>query len=257
MQTAAKSPLVARVPSRLRRDPILEAICEIRFDSESKNVAALLPGLLFKRLGKSYPTLERLPVADLPVEIRDTVPDSVHQPHFRLHGDIGILQIAERKISVASLHEKYPGWATFRPVVCEAWNAAVETDLIKTVNRVSVKFVNMVDISEEMMLSDVMSMRFHLGEREIRREPFQFSTEVENNGHVSVLQIMNPAKATFPNGSSRTGMLLDVDTIKVVEGEVPFTEVGTLLDAAHDEEKRVFFSLLTQKTVDRMEPEYD
>lgn len=257
MQTEANLARDARAPSRLRRDPILEAICEIRFDSESSNLAALLPGLLFKRLGSSYPRLERLPVADLPVEIRDAVPDSIHQPHFRLHGDMGIVQIAERKISVASAHEKYPGWTTFRPLVCEAWNAVLETGLITAVNRVSVKFVNMLDISDEMMLSDVMAMRIHLGEAEIGLEPFQFTTETASNDHISVLQIVNPAKATFPNGSSRTGMLLDVDTIKVVDEGVPTTEVGTLLDAAHDEEKRVFFSLLTQKTMDRMEPEYD
>jgi hypothetical protein len=37
-----------RIPLRLRKEPLLEAIWEIRFSSWNSSVADLLPGMLFK-----------------------------------------------------------------------------------------------------------------------------------------------------------------------------------------------------------------
>ena len=57
------------VPKRLRKEPLLEAIWEIRFTSDRESVAELLPGLIYKAMAIEFPKIERLPAADLPSAI--------------------------------------------------------------------------------------------------------------------------------------------------------------------------------------------
>ena len=59
-----------KIPRRLRKDPILEAIVEIRFEASQDNVASILPGLLFSKLRDASPHLETLiPIGALPTDL--------------------------------------------------------------------------------------------------------------------------------------------------------------------------------------------
>lgn len=48
-----------RMPTRLAKEPIIEAIWELRFESRVRSVGDVLPGLVYKELGAKYPRWTR------------------------------------------------------------------------------------------------------------------------------------------------------------------------------------------------------
>jgi len=48
-----------KIPLRLKKEPLLEAIWEIRFSGNKSSVADLLPGMLFKALPGRYRSITR------------------------------------------------------------------------------------------------------------------------------------------------------------------------------------------------------
>ena len=55
-----------RIPVKLNKDTIVEALFEIRFNSSKGSIADLLPGLLFGSIANEFPTIEKLPITNLP-----------------------------------------------------------------------------------------------------------------------------------------------------------------------------------------------
>ena len=58
-----------KIPVRLKKEPLLEAVWEIRFSGTKPSVADLMPGMLFRTLSGKYRNIVRLPVADIPATI--------------------------------------------------------------------------------------------------------------------------------------------------------------------------------------------
>ena len=63
------------IPKRLRKEPLIEAIWQVQFDSPGAGEA--LPGLLYATLLKDHPNLQliRLPIADIPASVAQMDPN--------------------------------------------------------------------------------------------------------------------------------------------------------------------------------------
>ena len=103
------------VPKRLRKEPLLEAIWEIRFTSDRESVAELLPGLIYKAIDIEFPKIERLPAADLPSAIVQQDAKLRYVPTKRLEGSPYSIQIGEHVVSL-SCRRPYTGWGNFEPI---------------------------------------------------------------------------------------------------------------------------------------------
>lgn len=78
---------------RLKRDPLWEAVWEVRFTSAKRSVVELLPGLIYKALGSNYPNAVRLPAADIPSVVVQQDPSLRFVPKIRLEGNNHAVQI--------------------------------------------------------------------------------------------------------------------------------------------------------------------
>ena len=58
-----------KIPARLKKEPLLEAIWEMRFSGSTSPVADLLPGILFKSFSGKYGRAGKLPAADMPAPV--------------------------------------------------------------------------------------------------------------------------------------------------------------------------------------------
>src|SRR5215216_8126973 len=67
------------LPTKLRKEPLVDAVFEIRF-SASIPATSVLPGFFFAKLGTPQWKVDRLPVADLPSQIRSADPNLRYQP---------------------------------------------------------------------------------------------------------------------------------------------------------------------------------
>lgn len=107
-------------PIRLGRQPIKEALCEIRFKTADPGVSTLLPGLLYQKLRDKYPKVENSQISHIPRSLRENSPDLAYQTLIKMTGKDGVLQIGDRHISYASVAE-YPGWPQLKKGLMEAW----------------------------------------------------------------------------------------------------------------------------------------
>ncbi|MEJ7745643.1 MAG: TIGR04255 family protein [Luteimonas sp.] len=243
-------------PKRLGRDPILEALCEIRFQGAAGKAGTLLPGLLFQRFNNSLPTFERLPAADIPEAIRALDSNLTYAPQYRLAGESGVISIGDRMLSVA-VRAPYPGWNNFSHLMRETIAAALDTGVIGLVERFSVKYVNLLEVPEGSAISDVTRVKIELGDDVVNDlQPVHVRRENKHYPYANVVQLAFPASVTIPGREPVTGLVLDIDVIN----SGPFPDFSAtfphMFDLAHEEEKTLFFSLLTKEALERYEPEY-
>jgi uncharacterized protein (TIGR04255 family) len=242
------------VPKRLRKEPLLEALWEIRFTSDRESVAELLPGLIFKALAAEFPRIERLPAASLPSAIVLQDANLRYVPTVRLEGSPYSIQIGEHVISL-SCRRQYTGWGNFEPKIMELAEILRQTSLITRPERFSLKYIDVIPLPESPSL-EPLRVVMKLGVHELTSRPVQLRTELREDGFLHIIQILSSAQAVLPTGERFDGLLLDIDTISQRGPGEFWSDFSPLLNRAHQLNKNLFFQLLTDETIDQLEPEY-
>ncbi len=134
-----------RLPKRLERPPLMEAVVELRFSPSQESVGDILPGLLYGKLKHLFEKVEPLPINALPREMRLATPDLAYRPRIRLAGEPRALLIGDQVVTI-SRTPPYSGWAAFKTLCEEVLRAIHETDLVRALQRFSLKCVNILDL---------------------------------------------------------------------------------------------------------------
>jgi uncharacterized protein (TIGR04255 family) len=244
-----------KIPIRLRKEPLIEAVWEIRFSSTKKSIADLLPGLVFKSLPDKYPNIVRLPIADIPTPIIENDPNLRYAPKIRLEGDNHAVQIGENVVAL-SCRRPYSGWSTFSSDIRELANMVKETELIDTLERFSLKYIDLIVLSQPPDIN-CLNLELKVGEYNANGHPVQLRTEIKEDDLIHIIQIISPAGVSLPGESKgTTGVLLDIDSIRPLKKTESWADIDHNLDRVHLSCKRIFFSLLKEDTITKLEPEY-
>jgi uncharacterized protein (TIGR04255 family) len=244
-----------KIPVRLKKEPLLEAIFEILFTDAKQSVAELLPGLIFKAMPKKYPETVRLPAADIPARILENDPNLKFVPKIRLQNQNQAVQIGEHVVSL-SCRRPYSGWTVFSKDIQELILAIRETDLIRTPERFSLKYIDLIALDPPRGL-ECLNLELRMGEYPLAKKPVQIRTEIEEDDLAHILQIVSPAVASVPGEEQKAkGILIDIDSIWNPKEKNPWEAIESRLDDIHSSCKQMFFNLLTQRTIDLLEPEY-
>jgi len=243
------------MPIRLKKEPLIEALWEIRFTSAKPSVADLLPGILFKALPNKYPNIVRLPAADIPAPIAEHDPNLRYVPKVRLEGGNQAIQIGEHVISL-SCRRPYSGWEAFSTDIRTLIGIVRDTGLIERPERFSLKYIDLIQLEEPPTLG-CLNLNLRIGEYEIDARPVQLRTEIKEDDLLHIIQIVSPAEASIPGEPDKLrGVLLDIDSIRPIQEGESWPEVECNLDVVHSASKKMFFGLLTAETIERLEPEY-
>ena len=103
--------MIETLPSKLKKEPIIDALFEMRFTSAT-SASSIVPGVLFSKLSGDK-TIERLPTEQIPKQLLESEPNLRFAPLVRLHWDNFLISIGDRSLAVAC-KMPYPGWKTFR-----------------------------------------------------------------------------------------------------------------------------------------------
>ena len=245
-----------KIPVRLKKEPLLEAIWEIRFSAAKSSIADLLPGMLFKVLPGRYGNIVRLPAADIPAPIVEHDRNLRYAPKIRLENGNQAIQIGEHVVSL-SCRRPYSGWNQFSADIRDIARAVQDTGLIGTLERFSLKYIDLIELEHPLGL-DCLNLVLKLGEHEISTKPVQLRTEIKENDLIHIVQIVSPAEVDLRGTEGRLkGVLLDIDTIKPLVERESWDALDRRLDDVHTACKKTFFSLLKPETVDKLEPEYE
>jgi uncharacterized protein (TIGR04255 family) len=241
------------VPTRLKKEPLIEAIWEIRFSNAATAVSELLPGILYRSWGA--PRVVRLPTADIPSPIIEADPNLRYVPKIRLESENRAVQIGDRAISL-SQRRPYSGWSAFSEDIRQLWAVVRNTGLLPQLERFSLKYIDLISLPEPKGLA-CLNLKVELGEHEVSNRPVQLRAEIEQGEFAHIIHIASPAEVTLPGLlCPLKGVLVDIDTVVALGGADSWDRLDHELDAAHAAGKVLFFGLLTADTLAYLEPEY-
>ncbi len=242
-----------KIPVKLNLCPIIESVFEIRFDSNLD--ANIVFALIYGKLKDDFPTIEALPLSEVPASMRDTDPNLKYQPAYKLHykdNENIVLQICAKSVGF-SFTPEYCGWKEFRSFVNRYLNVIHETGVIGRVVRIGFRVINFID--GNVFDGEKIKLNIRIGEKEIPYKETTIKTVFSEGEYHSTVSIINQARL---NNSTpiRIGSVIDVDTFSVT-CERFFDNASEFLEDIHKSEKKVFFSLLTNQFLESLQPEYE
>jgi uncharacterized protein (TIGR04255 family) len=244
-----------KLPLKLGKEPVIEAVVELRFRA-SFPASSILPGVLFASLqGKK--SLARLPAAELPQQIRNTDPNLAYAALIKIDWEGYTILVSDRSVALAC-GPPYPGWHSLKAALLNVVDAVGKTQVVETVDRFSVKYSNIFP-KEFGDLGSVVDLDLRIGPHSSVGKNVEIRAEIPSAGLVSLVHIATDANALLPDGSTRGGPLLEIDTIAVI-GNTKFSDflssIADQAELAHAENKALFFTCVKPDIVQKMEPFY-
>lgn len=246
-----------KLPSKLKKEPLLDAVFEIRF-SPKVPASSILPGILFNKLDGEK-IIEQQPVAQLPKQMRDVDPNLQFAALFRIQWKEYVLLIGDQNVAVGC-KIPYPGWEKFKNTIIGIVKILSEVEIIEDIQRYSMKYIDLIPFSN--LKEQVSSVNLHikLGQHVLEKEVFNLRIEIPQDEFINTVQILSSALVTTDDKTTKQGLIVDVDTICNVSKQLFKDFILGLennLDIIHQKNKEVFFSCITSETLAFLEPTYE
>jgi uncharacterized protein (TIGR04255 family) len=246
------------LPKKLKKEPIVDAVFEIRFSS-STMASTVMPGFFFAKLEPKEWKVEPLPVSQIPSHVRNPDPTLRYQPLMRIHWDNFLILIGDTTLGIAC-KMPYPGWIDFRERIIRVIGLLLDSKIVQAIERYSLKGVDIIECEKLADQIKMINMDIRVGGHALKEENFTVRLQIPYNDFLTIVQIAAPAEATMPDKKKKIGILVDIDTICDYQSNdlTKFKEeLLHRLDAIHLETKRMFFDCLKPETIEYLEPVYE
>lgn len=243
-----------KIPKTLEHDPIIESIFEIRFVGNIPQVAELLPGMLPKSIREKYPKIENL-TQPIPM-LTGEDPGPQYRLTKRMVGDYSMLQIGEKTLSLAC-RKPYKGWEKFKEEIVCLLDALNEIGVIKSIERFSLKYINIIDASIGGPGLNGLELGMELGGYNLLENSsgFKLRTEIKIDNYVNILNIVPHVQAKILNETFK-GLIIDIDTI--FDNNLDnIDQVKENLDGCRSMEKIIFFRILKDDVINKFKPVWE
>lgn len=244
-----------KVPSRLDKDPIVEATFEFRFQGKTNTVADVLHGAMYPALKARFPKIQRNPISAFATEFLDD-PQLRYQSRLILRGDNVMVHIGDRAVAITSL-KPYLGWTKFRPLILEILQLVRDADVVKEGERISMRYTNLIVAETPREQFSRLNFKASLG-----RQPYNIQdnlthvrTEVVGDEITTIIEIGANTVAKMPDGQVK-GVGIAVDSIHAIPSDF-LANPGPHVAKIHEVDKNIFFNLITEQALNEMGPHWD
>lgn len=251
------SVLTTKLPNSLEREPLVEAVFEVRLNGDP-HMADILPGVLFGQLDPK-PTIQRLPAAEIPQPIRARDPNLVFSPVIRLDGGNIAISIGDRNL-VIGCKLPYPKWSGFRAAILDIVGRVAHVGIEGPVERYSLKYVNLIQgptIADQIAK---INLSVKIGEVEANDDHLSVQVHRNEGDTLHIMSVVTGAQGRIADGKQVFGAVVDIDSIRTVQFS-DFSAFAQRLEPAIETLRRAnkvkFFSCLTEAAVNEMGPKYD
>jgi len=245
------------LPIRLEKEPLIDAVFECRFIAEM-SMANVLPGYLLSSLEGTGPVVN-LPAAELPSAVRNSDPNLTFSPLVRIDWGNFNLSVGDRSILVGC-KLPYPGWTKFKAAILEVLGVLAGLNSIKSVMRYSMKYIDMIPAETLDEQAEILDLQLSVGEIKHTNERFNIRLDFEDGEFLHLLNLVSGASADIKAFGSRTGLVIDTDTLKNVNDEpfqTWFENLSPNLDVLHAANKKMFFDCLSKNGLKELGPRYE
>lgn len=237
-----------RLPKKIEVCPIVDTIVEIRFTTNIHSNAVF--GLIYNQLKEDFSKVEKLPILQVPEQIRESDPGLKFQPYYKLLSNTYSVQIGPEVLSISS-PIPYDGWENYRNEIISVFEKVFAIKIIQHVSRLGIRYVNFFDF-------DVLKkINFSIGinEQPVAYKNTALRTEIEKDGFLNTLLISNSAERN-DQGTTQNGSLIDIDTFRTYSDSEFLSNYEEEIDKGREIEKDIFFSLLSDKLLNELNPTY-
>jgi len=239
-----------KLPIKISPCPILEAIVELRFDSEFE--AGAVFGVIYQKVKDEYSHIDKLPILQLPENMRLSDLNLLHLPWYKLTKDNISLNIGPKIFSVSCAKE-YIGWEQFALIVKEGFNIVLETGIVKNLTRLGMRYINFFEAN---IFDNTIVQISKNGESFPSIEKL-LKVKVPYDQGCSTLLITNNAQIIDKETKEpKTGSIIDIDVVFEKGLEMFQGNMHDILEETHKEEKKRFFDLLKPEYLTTLNPEY-
>lgn len=238
------------LPKKIKKCPIVEAVFETRFKTDTPEDA--IAGVVYHTLKSHMSKMTTLPFASVPTQFRNANHQFKHSPTHRLDGDAFGALVGPSNVAFL-IKGDYPGWDDFSSKVLELFRLLTSEGLIKSLDRFGLRYINFFE-------GDVipkLTVSLNIAGSEQHGEGTFLKTVLPKNDFKCVLQVGRDLK--LANRGGQPGSIIDIDVCleQIPVSDEDFnSQAERFLDAAHQVEKDLFFSLLKQDLLDSLEPIY-
>ncbi|MGP6433504.1 TIGR04255 family protein [Pseudomonas paraglycinae] len=249
--------MISKLPTKLLKGPLVDAAFEIRFETAIP-LSTILPGHLYSQWGGA--SIERMPHADIPEQIRNSDPNLQYAPLVRLKIEKFVISVSDRSVQI-SCRYPYSGWPLFEEQIIKTLNTINAINLVGPVARYSLKYTDVLPSELMQNTSDYLNAQIAIGGRGIDIAKINLQTEILESEAINLLQIVGRVDAQIlETGEPKSGLLIDIDSIRQLESISlsDFIKIAKEnLTSLHAVNKKIFFDCLSERGLKTLEPEYD
>lgn len=245
------------LPVKLGKEPLVEAVCQIRVTAKVA-LNTFFPGLLLAKHKADVSELQQLPASMLPEPIRAMQPEMAYMPLVRLRFKTVLVLIGERAITVSN-PAPYLGWPNFRSLIIETFVALLESEQVSEIERCSLKYANVLKATENPDSLQALDWTLKIGQLDLNKQATTLRTEVLIDEMVTIITMSGGVTVQGEGREPVQGSLIDVDTIRQNKRGCDefIASMSNELDVIRAANKKVFFECLTNEAIQALEPTYE
>lgn len=247
-----------RLPLKLKKEPLVEAVCQLRVNS-SIALSTFFPGLLLAKRPSDVSELQQLPSAMLPEPLRAMQPEMLFVPLVQLKFKGVLVMIGERAVTVSN-QAPYLGWDRFKTLIVEIFTVLLESQQVPLIERYSLKYTNVLKANETPNYLDALALSLDIGQLKLSRNATTVRTEAVTDKLVSIITLSGGVTVQAEGQAPVQGSLIDVDTIchdKPQDAKAFIASMSDELDRVRLANKQAFFECLTDEAIHELDPIYD
>ena len=240
-----------QIPIKLEPTPIVSAVIEIKFTPLVPNEAVF--GIMYPLLSKEYKKLNKLPILQVPNDIRDRDPNLIFAPHYEFFDEDEILKVlvGPRVIAIAfnkTESNEYPGWTEcIEGKIFNIYEKVFSGKIISKIDRFAIRYTDFFksNIFENTNYEVSSGNKNNLG----LNEKVQIARNFKEDDFIHNIVISNNSEF-IPNSKKETGSIIDIDTYIENISENFESNYKDLLTKCHILNKNQFFNILKKEYVD-------
>lgn len=241
-------------PSKLKIEPLVEAVFEIRFQANTALASNILLGYLFSKLGKM--PLTKLPASDIPQQLREQNPNFKYSPLIKASWAEYSLLIGDWMCAITT-EIPYPGWDNFKQKLLSIADHLKESDLISKVERYSLKYVNILEADSTQDQLNLIDLNLNLGSHAIKKEPVNLRVDLAKDNFLHAIQVLSNGVLEENGKVVKKGIFVNIDSIKNNPDNDFWSSLSDNLEEIHTATKKQFFNLLRDETITLLDPIYE
>jgi len=243
-----------KIPKRLHNDAIIEALCEIRFDSDE------VPEIIVGRLTDHWRSLEtvRLSSSDIPQPIREQDPRLKYTATLELRnpGNEFLIRIGSNAVSFHNTGN-YLGWDKLSKKLEETFTVLFDKVPSISVKRIGFRYTNAINKKHLISQITALDYEFKIAGETVSGPVNLNVLEKSDDNHYTMTRI---SSLEFIEGQLPAGVnsIIDIDVYTPPTFSTSsISEVLKWINDAHSYEGTAFFKLIPDELLEKLVAEWE